>query len=145
MHFLITGHTGFKGAWLSLILLERGHLVSGISLQPEVGSLFERAEIGKFLENDIRCDIRESAKLQSQFKEVNPDVVIHLAAQALVRESYKNPSKLRQSMQNLRQQPLSHVYVPGLIRSTAHLLKNCSTITRRVRAAKASAEGCNYV
>jgi len=91
MHFLITGHTGFKGAWLSLILLERGHLVSGISLQPEVGSLFERAEIGKFLENDIRCDIRESAKLQSQFKEVNPDVVIHLAAQALVRESYKNP------------------------------------------------------
>jgi CDP-glucose 4,6-dehydratase len=43
------------------------------------------------LENDIRCDIRESAKLQSQFKETNPDVVIHLAAQALVRESYKNP------------------------------------------------------
>jgi len=87
MHFLITGHTGFKGAWLSLILRERGHLVSGISLQPEAGSLYERAEIEKFLENDIRCDIRESAKLQSQFKDTNPDVVIHLAAQALVRES----------------------------------------------------------
>lgn len=91
MHFLITGHTGFKGTWLSLILRERGHLVSGISLQPEVGSLFERAEIGKFLENDIRCDIRESAKLSSYFKEINPDVVIHLAAQALVRESYRSP------------------------------------------------------
>jgi len=91
MHFLITGHTGFKGAWLSLILRERGHLVSGISLQPEVGSLFERAEIGKFLENDIRCDIRESVKLPSYFKEINPDVVIHLAAQALVRESYRSP------------------------------------------------------
>ncbi len=91
MHFLITGHTGFKGAWLSLILRQRGHLVSGISLKPEVGSLFERAEIGKFLENDIRCDIRESVKLSGHFKEANPDVVIHLAAQALVRESYKNP------------------------------------------------------
>ena len=91
MHFLITGHTGFKGAWLSLILRQQGHLVSGISLSPEVGSLFERAEIGKYLENDIRCDIRESAKLSGHFKEANPDVVIHLAAQALVRESYKNP------------------------------------------------------
>ena len=91
MHFLITGHTGFKGAWLSLILRQQGHLVSGISLKPEVGSLFEQAEIGKFLENDILCDIRESAKLSGHFKEVNPDVVIHLAAQALVRESYKNP------------------------------------------------------
>ena len=91
MHFLITGHTGFKGAWLSLILRQHGHLVSGISLEPEAGSLFEQAEIGKFLENDIRCDIRESTKISGYFKEVNPDVVIHLAAQALVRESYKTP------------------------------------------------------
>jgi CDP-glucose 4,6-dehydratase len=91
MHFLITGHTGFKGAWLSLILHQRGHVVSGISLQPAVGSLFERAGIGKFLENDIRCDVRESAKLSSQFREINPEVVIHLAAQALVRESYRIP------------------------------------------------------
>ncbi len=91
MHFLITGHTGFKGAWLSLILHHRGHLVSGISLQPEVGSLFDQAGIGQFLENDVRCDIRESTKLTAHFKQINPDVVIHLAAQALVRESYKNP------------------------------------------------------
>ena len=91
MHFLITGHTGFKGAWLSLILQQRGHLVSGISLEPEVGSLYEGARIGKFLENDVRCDIRESAKISSHFKDINPDVVIHLAAQALVRESYKHP------------------------------------------------------
>ena len=91
MHFLITGHTGFKGAWLSLILQQRGHLVSGISLEPEVGSLFEQAGIENFLQNDIRCDIRESVKLSSHFKQINPDVVIHLAAQALVRESYKNP------------------------------------------------------
>jgi CDP-glucose 4,6-dehydratase len=91
MHFLITGHTGFKGAWLSLLLRQRGHLVSGISLQSELGSLFESAEIGKFLESDIRCDIRESTKISPHFKEINPDVVIHLAAQSLVRESYKKP------------------------------------------------------
>ena len=91
MHFLITGHTGFKGAWLSLILQQRGHLVSGISLPPAAGSLFERAKIGKNLENDINCDIRDLNKLTTRFKEVNPDVVIHLAAQALVRESYRNP------------------------------------------------------
>jgi CDP-glucose 4,6-dehydratase len=91
MHFLITGHTGFKGAWLSLLLRQRGHLVSGISLQPELESLFARAGIRDFLENDIRCDIRESTKLSSHFKEINPDVVIHLAAQALVRESYRHP------------------------------------------------------
>ena len=91
MHFLITGHTGFKGAWLSLILQQRGHRISGVSLQPEVGSLFERANIGKFLENDIHCDIRDQNKLISHFERINPDVVIHLAAQPLVRESYKNP------------------------------------------------------
>ena len=65
--------------------------MSGVSLNPEVGSLFEQAGIEKFMQNDIRCDIRESAKLSSHFKQINPDVVIHLAAQALVRESYKNP------------------------------------------------------
>ena len=65
--------------------------MSGVSLNPEVGSLFEQAGIEKFLQNDVRCDIRESKKLSSLFKQINPDVVIHLAAQALVRESYKNP------------------------------------------------------
>ena len=91
MHFLVTGHTGFKGAWLSLILQQRGHVVSGISLAPERGSLFEQASIGKYLENDIYCDIRDLTKLTTSFKKINPDVVIHLAAQALVRESYRNP------------------------------------------------------
>ena len=91
MHFLITGHTGFKGTWLSLILRERGHTLSGISLRPEAGSLFEQTAIGKIFENDIQCDIREADRLSEHFNEVNPDIVIHLAAQALVRESYKNP------------------------------------------------------
>ena len=91
MHYLITGHTGFKGTWLSLLLAERGHTVSGISLNPEEDALFSQVNAAEYLENDLRCDIRESKKLESLFKDVNPDVVIHLAAQALVRESYKNP------------------------------------------------------
>lgn len=91
MHFLITGHTGFKGAWLSQILLHRGHIVSGISKAPEVGSLFDRTGINELLEQDIRCDIRDSEALERHFKNVDPEVVIHLAAQALVRESYRNP------------------------------------------------------
>lgn len=91
MHFLITGHTGFKGAWLTLLLRERGHKISGLSLDPKENSLFQRAEIGRFLERDLRCDILDSRKLEKCFKEIQPDVVIHLAAQSLVLESYRNP------------------------------------------------------
>ncbi len=92
MNFLITGHTGFKGAWLSLLLRERGHRVSGISLEPETNSLFAKAGLGNIFENDIRCDIRDYEKIAAHFIEVNPDVVIHMAAQALVRESYRDPT-----------------------------------------------------
>jgi CDP-glucose 4,6-dehydratase len=91
MHYLITGHTGFKGTWLSLLLVERGHTVSGISLDPEENALFTRVNDLKYLKNDIRCDIRESKKIEVHFRDLNPDVVIHLAAQSLVRESYKSP------------------------------------------------------
>jgi len=91
MHFLITGHTGFKGSWLSLLLRERGHQVSGIALDPEVNSLFAAADMSGLLENDIRCDVRGLEELQEHFIAINPEIVIHLAAQALVRESYKDP------------------------------------------------------
>ena len=91
MHFLITGHTGFKGSWLTHLLIERGHQVSGIALDPEVNSLFTTTDVRDFLEHDIRCDIRSLEELQKHFKAVNPDVVIHLAAKALVRDSYRNP------------------------------------------------------
>jgi CDP-glucose 4,6-dehydratase len=91
MHFLITGHTGFKGSWLSLLLRERGHQISGISLDPEVDALYETCDIADLLENDLRCDIRNLETLREHFRAVSPDVVIHLAAQALVRESYKDP------------------------------------------------------
>jgi CDP-glucose 4,6-dehydratase len=91
MHFLVTGHTGFKGSWLSLMLGAAGHKVSGYSLDPEPGSLFERAELSAHLVSDIRGDIRDFASVNSAFAAVRPDAVYHLAAQPLVRESYVAP------------------------------------------------------
>jgi CDP-glucose 4,6-dehydratase len=91
MHYLVTGHTGFKGAWLTLLLVERGHKVSGVSLQPQSNSLFISAGISKFLEREITCDIRDLEKLEEALSETNPDVIIHMAAQSLVRESYADP------------------------------------------------------
>ena len=92
MHFLVTGHTGFKGAWLCLLLSHRGHQVSGLSMDARAGSLFEKARIQNCLNKNIVCDIRDFTSVGNSFKSVNPDVVIHLAAQSLVRESYRDPA-----------------------------------------------------
>ena len=91
MHYLITGHTGFKGAWLSLWLNSLGHEVSGISLDPIPDSLFDRANVSEVLKNDFRIDIRKHDEVKSALAQVNPDVVFHMAAQPLVRESYVDP------------------------------------------------------
>jgi CDP-glucose 4,6-dehydratase len=91
LHYLITGHTGFKGAWLAIMLQMYGHEVSGISLDPAKKSLFRDADLSKLFIHDIREDIRDLPRLKTAFLEVNPDVLIHLAAQPLVRESYRNP------------------------------------------------------
>jgi CDP-glucose 4,6-dehydratase len=91
MHYLITGHTGFKGAWLSLLLKQQGHQVSGISLAPEPGALFEVAGLDADLEHDIRLDIRDAEATAKAVQQVSPEVVFHLAAQPLVRESYLEP------------------------------------------------------
>lgn len=91
MHYLVTGHTGFKGSWLVLLLESRGHTVSGLSLDPVDGSLFERAGLSALLERDLRIDIRDAAATQQGIASIAPEVVIHLAAQPLVRESYREP------------------------------------------------------
>lgn len=91
MHYLITGHTGFKGSWLALWLNSLGHEVSGISLDPITNSLFDRANISECLQNDFRIDIRNSDEVKTAVLQINPDVVFHLAAQPLVRESYVDP------------------------------------------------------
>ena len=91
MHYLITGHTGFKGAWLSLWLNSLGHKVSGISLDPIPDSLFDRANVTESIQNDFRMDIRKSDEVKSALLQIKPDVVFHMAAQPLVRESYADP------------------------------------------------------
>lgn len=91
MKVLLTGHTGFKGSWLTLMLKAKGHDVYGISLDPESDSLFNQATVSRYLQKDCRIDIRDQKNLKSEIESVDPDVIIHLAAQSLVTESYINP------------------------------------------------------
>jgi len=91
LHVLVTGHTGFKGAWLVMLLRARGDRVSGIALDPALDSLFAAARVDELLEKDVRADIRDAAAVRSAVEAAQPDVVIHLAAQPLVRESYRDP------------------------------------------------------
>ena len=88
---LITGHTGFKGSWLCKMLLEAGAEVSGYALKPpSVPSLFELCHLQSQL-HSVEGDIRDLGKLQKIFQECRPEYVFHLAAQPIVRESYKDP------------------------------------------------------
>ncbi len=87
----ITGHTGFKGGWLSIWLARMGAIVRGYSLTPSTEpSLFEVARIGTLLE-DVRGDIRDLDRLGRAIREFAPELVFHLAAQPLVRASYQDP------------------------------------------------------
>ncbi|CAK8724850.1 RfbG [Candidatus Electrothrix laxa] len=88
---LITGHTGFKGAWLTLWLSRMGAKVTGISLPPGTSpNLFELVDLA-VLSDSRFCDIRDAAALATHIKDVAPEVVFHLAAQPLVRASYRRP------------------------------------------------------
>ena len=88
---LVTGHTGFKGAWLSIWLNEMGAKVIGYSLEPPyANSLFENAKLKDKL-IDIRSDIRDLKKLETIFKKYKPEIIFHLAAQPIVRVSYDIP------------------------------------------------------
>jgi CDP-glucose 4,6-dehydratase len=88
---LITGHTGFKGGWLSLWLQAMDAILVGYALNPPTNpSLFEVAEIGKGM-NSVIGDIRDLKKMLGVFAEHKPEIVIHMAAQPLVRYSYIEP------------------------------------------------------
>lgn len=88
---LITGHTGFKGSWLCLLLHKLGANVYGYSLEPPTTpSLFEEARVGDLVTSYIG-DVRDLPYLSSVIAEVQPEFVFHMAAQPLVRDSYKIP------------------------------------------------------
>lgn len=90
---LITGHTGFKGAWLSLVLSEAGAEVHGISLDPELESFYEIVGVADLIEADLRLDLRDLADTKKAVRDIKPDVIFHLAAQALVRKGYEQPAE----------------------------------------------------
>lgn len=89
---LVTGHTGFKGSWLSIWLHELGAEVIGIGLDPFTErDNYVLSDIGTKIKADIRADIRDGQKMKEIFNEYQPEIVFHLAAQPLVRLSYDIP------------------------------------------------------
>ena len=87
----ITGHTGFKGSWMVLLLNRLGATVAGYALPPpSEPNLFACVGLADLVQ-DHRADIRDSATLRTSMADFSPDVVFHMAAQSLVRESYRNP------------------------------------------------------
>ena len=88
---LVTGHTGFKGTWICKMLVNAGADVTGYSLEPPTSpNLFDISGISDKMKSII-ADIRDYEKLKAVFEEVQPEIVLHLAAQPIVRESYKDP------------------------------------------------------
>jgi CDP-glucose 4,6-dehydratase len=91
---LLTGHTGFKGGWLALWLKELGAEVHGYSIEPPTTpNLFEAADIAALLASDTRADLADLARLKATLHDTKPHIVLHLAAQPLVREGYREPLK----------------------------------------------------
>lgn len=87
----VTGHTGFKGSWLCLLLKNAGAKLTGYALKPPTApSLFEIAGIGQGM-HSIIGDIRNYQNLKAAFDEAQPEIVLHLAAQPIVRDGYKRP------------------------------------------------------
>lgn len=87
----ITGHTGFKGSWLSQILIMAGADVKGYSLEPPTNpNLFSLLKLDKKM-NSVIGDIRNLEKLKKEINDFKPEIVIHMAAQPIVRDSYKDP------------------------------------------------------
>lgn len=88
----ITGHTGFKGSWLCKMLANAGAEVTGYSLKPPTEpSLFEIADIASDV-HSVTGDVRNYNEMKAAFDEAQPEIVFHLAAQPIVRDSYKNPA-----------------------------------------------------
>jgi len=110
---LLTGHTGFKGSWLALWLKRLGAEVTGVALPPDTEpSLFHLARVAECVDSRY-CDVRDAAALADVVRDARPEIVLHLAAQALVRAGYRQPLETFQTnvmgtanlLDSLRKQP----------------------------------------
>ncbi len=90
---LLTGHTGFKGAWLALVLEQLGSKVEGLALAPEEPSLFSQAQVARHIKAHHVLDLEDYAAVQSAVASSKPEIVIHFAAQSLVREAWRTPRR----------------------------------------------------
>lgn len=116
---LITGHTGFKGAWLTLILSKMGSEVHGVSLKEKKKSFFNTLDINKCLRTNNYQNINDYIKLKKLILRIKPDFIFHLAAQPLVIESYNNP--LETLMTNI-------IGTANLLKSIRNLKNNLTVI-----------------
>lgn len=90
---LVTGHTGFKGGWLCWWLKQLGAKVAGMALDPPTTpSLFEASRLSSAVAS-VKGDVRDAASMAAAFRDHRPEIVFHLAAQSLVRESYRSPAE----------------------------------------------------
>ena len=90
---LVTGHTGFKGSWLSVLLYVLKAKIYGYSLKPKKNFIFKKANLKRIFQKSIYGDILNSKKLYENIKSMSPSIIFHLAAQPLVVDSYKDPKK----------------------------------------------------
>ena len=86
----VTGHTGFKGAWLTAVLYELGAEMTGYALAPDTGCLFEKMG-GETMIHHVVGDVRDREHLKAALVEAQPEIVFHLAAQAIVKDCFDDP------------------------------------------------------
>lgn len=123
---LVTGHTGFKGSWLSLWLQRLGAKVTGLALGPPTKpSLFEVANVADGMTSFVG-DIRDQSVVQSVFRRSNPEIVIHMAAQSLVLYSYDNPVETYETN----------------VMGTVHVLEACRQSTAVKAAVMVTSDKC---
>ena len=91
MRFLLTGHNGFKGSWLTVMLKFLGHEVYGISIAPQKNGLYDLAKIKNSIDGEKICNILEYDSFVKYFTKTKPDIAVHFAAQSLVLKSYEDP------------------------------------------------------
>ncbi|MDD5218587.1 MAG: CDP-glucose 4,6-dehydratase [Candidatus Omnitrophica bacterium] len=120
---LVTGHTGFKGSWLTAWLVKLGAGVTGYSLEPPTDpSLFEQCKLAKHIRS-MTGDIRDLEKLTKAVATAKPEIVFHLAAQSLVRRSYRDP------VETVATNVLGTAHVLEAIRRKGAAVKVCQVIT----------------